>query len=190
MTAMRCTMSTSQPAPPESQAGPAPPRLPRGPPTVPGVNSQESAGTLVYLREHEANKVDAPVPVDLTSECIAMMERLNLAQAQVGSSRRAGSSPLMDGTAGAPCLAAGRRLLKQVTKAPHGIAVVQTNAIWRLDRQVHVALLCKHPSPPPPPRSAYTIRQAWTASRPPPSRAWPSRRRRCTETWSHSSAAR
>ena len=38
-----------------------------------------------HLREAEANKVDAPVPVDLTSECTSMMEKLMLAQAQVGA---------------------------------------------------------------------------------------------------------
>ena len=36
-----------------------------------------------YLREHEANKVDAPVPVDLNPECCGLMEKLMLAQAQV-----------------------------------------------------------------------------------------------------------
>ncbi|GBF91561.1 hypothetical protein Rsub_04301 [Raphidocelis subcapitata] len=43
---------------------------------------QESAGVFGFLREHEANKVDAPVPVDVNSECLGMMERLMLAQAQ------------------------------------------------------------------------------------------------------------
>jgi hypothetical protein len=45
---------------------------------------QESAGMFAFLRDHEANKVDAPRPVDLTPECCALMERLMLAQAQVG----------------------------------------------------------------------------------------------------------
>jgi len=37
-----------------------------------------------HLRDVEANKVDAPRPVDLTPECCTLMERLMLAQAQVG----------------------------------------------------------------------------------------------------------
>jgi hypothetical protein len=44
---------------------------------------QEAAGMFDYLKEHEANKVDAPVPVDLNPECCALMEKLMLAQAQV-----------------------------------------------------------------------------------------------------------
>lgn len=44
---------------------------------------QEAAGTFAYLKDAEANKVDAPVPADLSGECCALMERLMLAQAQV-----------------------------------------------------------------------------------------------------------
>ncbi len=36
------------------------------------------------LRELESPKVDAPRPVDLSPECLNMLERLMLAQAQVG----------------------------------------------------------------------------------------------------------
>ncbi|GBF94332.1 hypothetical protein Rsub_06954 [Raphidocelis subcapitata] len=43
---------------------------------------QESAGLFAHLREHEANKVDAPAPVDVSPECCGLMERLMLAQAQ------------------------------------------------------------------------------------------------------------
>jgi hypothetical protein len=57
---------------------------------------QEAAGTLVYMREREANKVDAPVPVDCTSECTSLMEKLLLAQAQA---RGAGAG----GQGGGPC---------------------------------------------------------------------------------------
>jgi programmed cell death 6-interacting protein len=44
---------------------------------------QEAAGVFAHLREAEANKVDAPPPVDLSGECLTMMEKLMLAQAQV-----------------------------------------------------------------------------------------------------------
>lgn len=43
---------------------------------------------FAHLRDAEANKVDAPRPVDLTPECCSMMEKLMLAQAQVGACMR------------------------------------------------------------------------------------------------------
>jgi hypothetical protein len=59
-----------------------------------------------HLREAEANKVDAPRPVDLTPECCTMMEKLMLAQAQVGSSPPRG-----------PCaLAAAREQLRRARR--------------------------------------------------------------------------
>lgn len=36
-----------------------------------------------YLKENEASKVDSPRPVDLSPECLSMMEKLMMAQAQV-----------------------------------------------------------------------------------------------------------
>jgi hypothetical protein len=39
---------------------------------------------FAHLRETEAPKVDAPRPVDITPECCVLMEKLMLAQAQVG----------------------------------------------------------------------------------------------------------
>ena len=37
-----------------------------------------------YLKENEGNKTDSPRPLDLSSECASVMEKLMLAQAQVG----------------------------------------------------------------------------------------------------------
>lgn len=36
-----------------------------------------------HLKETEASKIDNPRPVDLSPECLSMMEKLMLAQAQV-----------------------------------------------------------------------------------------------------------
>jgi hypothetical protein len=36
-----------------------------------------------HLKETEASKVDNPRPVDLSPECLSMMEKLMMAQAQV-----------------------------------------------------------------------------------------------------------
>lgn len=44
---------------------------------------QEAAGLFGHLKEGEASKVDAPRPVDLSPECLSMLEKLMLAQAQV-----------------------------------------------------------------------------------------------------------
>lgn len=44
---------------------------------------QEAAGLFQYLRENECNKVDAPRPTDLSTECVSLLEKLMLAQAQV-----------------------------------------------------------------------------------------------------------
>lgn len=44
---------------------------------------QEAAGMFAYLKENEASKVDNPRSVDLSPECLSMMEKLMLAQAQV-----------------------------------------------------------------------------------------------------------
>jgi hypothetical protein len=52
-------------------------------------NPQEAAGLYAHLREHEANKLDAPAPVDVSPECCGLMERLMLAQAQVRGQTRA-----------------------------------------------------------------------------------------------------
>jgi hypothetical protein len=41
---------------------------------------------FAHVKEHEASKSDNPRPVDLTPECLTMMEKLMLAQAQVGLS--------------------------------------------------------------------------------------------------------
>jgi hypothetical protein len=38
---------------------------------------------FAHVKEHEASKIDNPRPVDLTPECLSMMEKLMLAQAQV-----------------------------------------------------------------------------------------------------------
>lgn len=38
---------------------------------------------FAYLKESEASKIDNPRPVDLSPECLSMMEKLMLAQAQV-----------------------------------------------------------------------------------------------------------
>jgi hypothetical protein len=46
-----------------------------------------------YLLSHEANKCDAPRPVDLSPECCALMEKLMLAQAQVGLNATSPSAP-------------------------------------------------------------------------------------------------
>eukprot|EP00878_Enallax_costatus_P005711 GHUV01005989.1.p1 GENE.GHUV01005989.1~~GHUV01005989.1.p1 ORF type:complete len:726 (+),score=266.47 GHUV01005989.1:1137-3314(+) len=43
---------------------------------------QESAGMFAHLKETEASKIDNPRPVDLSPECLSMMEKLMLAQAQ------------------------------------------------------------------------------------------------------------
>eukprot|EP00775_Hariotina_reticulata_P008073 gene8073-8268_t len=43
---------------------------------------QEAAGMFAHLKDTEASKVDAPRPVDLSPECLSMMEKLMLAQAQ------------------------------------------------------------------------------------------------------------
>ncbi|KAL6757097.1 BRO1-like domain-containing protein [Haematococcus lacustris] len=43
---------------------------------------QEAAGVFVLLREGPASKTDTPRPADLTPECIMVMEKLMLAQAQ------------------------------------------------------------------------------------------------------------
>jgi hypothetical protein len=39
---------------------------------------------FAHVKEAEASKVDNPRPVDLSPECLSMMEKLMLAQAQVG----------------------------------------------------------------------------------------------------------
>jgi hypothetical protein len=38
---------------------------------------------FAHLKESEASKVDNPRPVDLSPECLSMMEKLMMAQAQV-----------------------------------------------------------------------------------------------------------
>jgi len=38
---------------------------------------------FAHLKDTEASKIDAPRPVDLSPECLGMMEKLMLAQAQV-----------------------------------------------------------------------------------------------------------
>ncbi|WIA35320.1 hypothetical protein OEZ86_003775 [Tetradesmus obliquus] len=43
---------------------------------------QEAAGMFGHLKESEAAKVDNPRPVDLSPECLSMMEKLMMAQAQ------------------------------------------------------------------------------------------------------------
>eukprot|EP00882_Tetradesmus_deserticola_P005388 GHRQ01005670.1.p1 GENE.GHRQ01005670.1~~GHRQ01005670.1.p1 ORF type:complete len:245 (+),score=86.83 GHRQ01005670.1:112-846(+) len=44
---------------------------------------QEAAGMFGHLKENEASKIDNPRPVDLSPECLGMMEKLMMAQAQV-----------------------------------------------------------------------------------------------------------
>jgi hypothetical protein len=39
---------------------------------------------FAHVKESEASKIDNPRPVDLSPECLSMMEKLMLAQAQVG----------------------------------------------------------------------------------------------------------
>jgi hypothetical protein len=46
---------------------------------------QEAAGTFGFLRDSASLKIDQPRPLDLTPEAAAMLEKLMLAQAQVGS---------------------------------------------------------------------------------------------------------
>eukprot|EP00882_Tetradesmus_deserticola_P007422 GHRQ01007820.1.p1 GENE.GHRQ01007820.1~~GHRQ01007820.1.p1 ORF type:complete len:451 (+),score=222.51 GHRQ01007820.1:112-1464(+) len=43
---------------------------------------QEAAGMFGHLKENEASKIDNPRPVDLSPECLGMMEKLMMAQAQ------------------------------------------------------------------------------------------------------------
>eukprot|EP00200_Dunaliella_tertiolecta_P017215 CAMPEP_0202411634 /NCGR_PEP_ID=MMETSP1128-20130828/22377_1 /ASSEMBLY_ACC=CAM_ASM_000463 /TAXON_ID=3047 /ORGANISM="Dunaliella tertiolecta, Strain CCMP1320" /LENGTH=780 /DNA_ID=CAMNT_0049017371 /DNA_START=116 /DNA_END=2454 /DNA_ORIENTATION=- len=43
---------------------------------------QEAAGLYAFIQEAEANKVDAPKPQDLSADCLSVMEKLMLAQAQ------------------------------------------------------------------------------------------------------------
>eukprot|EP00873_Tetraselmis_striata_P008261 jgi/Tetstr1/428525/TSEL_001855.t1 len=43
---------------------------------------QESAGALTFLKDHVAMKTDTPRPVDISPECITMLEKLMLSQAQ------------------------------------------------------------------------------------------------------------
>jgi len=57
-----------------------------------------------HLRDAEANKVDAPVPVDLNAECCAMMEKLMLAQAQVSGRMGAACSLHGGGLHGVSCM--------------------------------------------------------------------------------------
>lgn len=45
---------------------------------------QESAGSYAYLRDTASLKVESPRPLDLTPEAASMLEKLMLAQAQVG----------------------------------------------------------------------------------------------------------
>lgn len=40
---------------------------------------------FAHVKEQEASKSDNPRPTDLTPECLSMMEKLMLAQAQVGT---------------------------------------------------------------------------------------------------------
>lgn len=44
---------------------------------------QEAAGMFAHVKENEASKIDNPRPIDLSPECLSMMEKLMLAQAQV-----------------------------------------------------------------------------------------------------------
>lgn len=47
---------------------------------------------FAHVKENEASKIDNPRPIDLSPECLSMMEKLMLAQAQVnlqGNSFRA-----------------------------------------------------------------------------------------------------
>lgn len=43
---------------------------------------QEAAGVFAFLRERESNKVDSPPPTDLSNDCVALLEKLMLTQAQ------------------------------------------------------------------------------------------------------------
>ncbi|KAF8060549.1 BRO1 [Scenedesmus sp. PABB004] len=43
---------------------------------------QEASGMFAHLKEGEASKVDSPRPVDLSPECLTVMDKLMLAQAQ------------------------------------------------------------------------------------------------------------
>lgn len=43
---------------------------------------QESAGALQYLKDHVAMKAENPRPVDISPECVTMLEKLMLSQAQ------------------------------------------------------------------------------------------------------------
>jgi hypothetical protein len=38
---------------------------------------------FAHVKENEASKIDNPRPIDLSPECLSMMEKLMLAQAQV-----------------------------------------------------------------------------------------------------------
>lgn len=58
---------------------------------------QETAGLFAHLKETEASKVDNPRPVDLSPECLSMMEKLMLAQAQVAK-HTAGSAHTSSGS--------------------------------------------------------------------------------------------
>lgn len=44
---------------------------------------QEAAGLFGHLKDVEANKTDAPRPTDISAECVVMLEKLMLTQAQV-----------------------------------------------------------------------------------------------------------
>lgn len=54
---------------------------------VPFIHVQEAAGCFQYLKDNEANKTDMPRPQDLAPDCVGMLEKLMLAQAQVGVRR-------------------------------------------------------------------------------------------------------
>jgi len=43
---------------------------------------------FAHVKEADASKIDNPRPVDLSPECLSMMEKLMLAQAQVGGAAR------------------------------------------------------------------------------------------------------
>jgi hypothetical protein len=43
---------------------------------------QEASGLYQYLREHVAAKTDNPRPLDMSSECTGLLEKLMLTQAQ------------------------------------------------------------------------------------------------------------
>ena len=61
-----------------------PPTCSNLPPPASWLCLQESAGTYAYLRDSACLKVEQPRPFDLTPEAASMLERLMLAQAQVG----------------------------------------------------------------------------------------------------------